>query len=153
MKRMWHLSCADVTFPTDPDGRPGAPQAGRAGLPDPRRAVYRRGGLQGPVRVLLLWEPRRAGSLRAAALHAGEPLPAAAGQHRLRRQHLGRLLGEQLQARYRDQVLVFLVFFFFFKSVFLQVIKKKAFKVITLICHTLIWDWVTKWWPFSQTKR
>lgn len=54
--------------------------------------------------MLLLPEPIRHPELREEALHLGQPLPHAAGQHRLRGLHSGRVLGEQLQTGDWDQV-------------------------------------------------
>lgn len=86
------------------DGRPGAAEAGRAGLSDPRPAVRGPGELQRTPGGLLLPEPVRHPELREEALHPGQPLPHAAGQHRLRGLHTGRVLGEQLQTGHWDQV-------------------------------------------------
>lgn len=108
---MFILLCLSLFFlkqhkKQNKDGWPGAPQAGWAGLFGSGGAVHRLGAHQRPLGVLLLWKPQRPGSLRSEALHTGEPLSSAAGQHRLRSQHPGRLLWEQLQAGHRDQVML-----------------------------------------------
>lgn len=88
------------------DGGPAASQAGWVGLFDSGGVVHRLGGVQRTLRVLLLWKPHRPRSLHPEALHTGEPLSSAAGQHRVWGQHPGRLLWEQLQTSYGDQVII-----------------------------------------------
>lgn len=73
-------------------GRPGAAEARRAGLLDPWLALCGPGGLQRTPRMLLLPEPVRHPELRKKALHPGQPLPHAAGQHRLWGLHTGCVL-------------------------------------------------------------
>lgn len=86
------------------DGWPGAAEAGRAGLSDSGPAVCRPGRLQWPLRVLLLSKPFRHSALCEEALHSGQPLPHAAGQHRLGGLYSGCVLSGQLQTGHRYKV-------------------------------------------------
>lgn len=92
---LYRLSVLITVWVTD--GRPWPAETGRAGLPHPRPAVSRPGGIQRTPWVLLFSKPIRYPQLCEETLQPGKPLPNAAGQHRFWGLHTSCVLWEQLQ--------------------------------------------------------
>lgn len=115
------------------DGRPGATEVRWAWLSHPGPAVYRPDRFQWSPRVLLLPEPIGPWKLCKEVLQPGQPLPNAAGQHRLWGLRTGRVLRGQLQTGDWNQVRITGFFYHTGVAVFSAMFKR--FWRVLLPCH------------------